>query len=231
MNERISFLCGKCRFEGSRQCDHCVKGDLFMENRVRSNMPPAFSSRISYASYSETMRKNLVYPFKIKNVIFNEPATIVFWADGTKTVVKCQEGDVFDPEKGLAMAFMKKVLGNKGHYFEEVKKWVPEEYYEEPVKEKQTVIGNVARVETTPDGVKAYIDLYSSVDSKKLVEAIKNMEVKASMEIVGEDEKPEDPCDSCEREWGVVGVDGQVRQCSDTCEIYEDYIKSLKEGK
>lgn len=60
---------------------------------------------------------------RIKNVIFNEPATIVFWADGTKTVVKCQEGDIFDPEKGLTMAITKKALGNKGNYCNEIKKW------------------------------------------------------------------------------------------------------------
>lgn len=39
----------------------------------------------------------------IKNVIFAPPATIVYWSDGSKTVVKCSEKDVFDPEKGLAM--------------------------------------------------------------------------------------------------------------------------------
>ena len=61
-------------------------------------------------------------PPKIKNVMFNDPATIVFWDDGTKTVVKC-ENEEFDKEKGLAMAFMKKMLGNKGRYFNEVKKW------------------------------------------------------------------------------------------------------------
>jgi hypothetical protein len=62
---------------------------------------------------------------KIKNVIFNDPATIVFWADGTKTVVKCQDDDIFDPEKGLAMAITKKALGNKGNYCNELKKWLP----------------------------------------------------------------------------------------------------------
>lgn len=62
---------------------------------------------------------------KIKNVIFNDPATIVFWADGTKTVVKCQDDDIFDPEKGLAMAISKKALGNKGNYCNELKKWLP----------------------------------------------------------------------------------------------------------
>lgn len=39
----------------------------------------------------------------IKNVIFNPPATVVYWTDGTKTVVKCNENDIFDLEKGLAL--------------------------------------------------------------------------------------------------------------------------------
>ena len=64
---------------------------------------------------------------KIKNVIFNDPATIVFWADGTKTVVQCQDDDIFDPEKGLAMAISKKALGNKGNYCNEFKKWLPKD--------------------------------------------------------------------------------------------------------
>ena len=63
----------------------------------------------------------------IKNVIFNDPATIVFWSDGTKTVVKVQNGDEYDEEKGLAMAISKKALGNKGNYCNEFKKWMPEE--------------------------------------------------------------------------------------------------------
>ena len=67
---------------------------------------------------------------EIKNVIFNDPATIVFWKDGTKTVVKCQDGDEFDPEKGLAMAIVKKAYGNKGSYCNKLKKWLPKE---EPV--------------------------------------------------------------------------------------------------
>ena len=63
----------------------------------------------------------------IKDVIFNEPATIIIWKDGTKTVVKCQEGEGYDPEKGMAMAISKKALGNKGNYCEVFKKWLPEE--------------------------------------------------------------------------------------------------------
>lgn len=61
------------------------------------------------------------FPFAIEKVIFNGPATIVMWMDGTKTVVKAQNNDVFDPEKGFAMAFMKKVLGNEGNYYNYVR--------------------------------------------------------------------------------------------------------------
>jgi hypothetical protein len=65
--------------------------------------------------------------FKIKKVIFNKPATIVFWEDGTKTVVKAS-GENFDKEKGLAMAITKKILGlNKGNYNNIFKKWCKEE--------------------------------------------------------------------------------------------------------
>lgn len=59
----------------------------------------------------------------IENVIFNDPATIVFWDDGTKTVVKADD-EPFDKEKGLAMAISKKFYGNKGRYFNEFKKWI-----------------------------------------------------------------------------------------------------------
>jgi hypothetical protein len=59
----------------------------------------------------------------IQKVIFNKPATIVFWADDTKTVVKAQNNEAYDPEKGLAMAITKKALGDKGSYFNEIKKW------------------------------------------------------------------------------------------------------------
>jgi hypothetical protein len=62
-------------------------------------------------------------PMQIKKVIFNPPATIVLWEDGEKTVVKIQNGEAYDPEKGLAMAIAKRALGNEGNYFNHIKKW------------------------------------------------------------------------------------------------------------
>jgi hypothetical protein len=78
-----------------------------LQNRLSGNSTPASTPEIS-------------------KVIFNPPATIVLWTDKTKTVVKCQEGDTFDPEKGLAMAIAKKMFGNTGKYCDIFKKWVPD---------------------------------------------------------------------------------------------------------
>lgn len=69
----------------------------------------------------------------IKKVIFNYPATIVIWSDGTKTVVKCQPGDVYSKELGLAMCISKKFLGNAGNFNNVFKKWIPED--EEPISD------------------------------------------------------------------------------------------------
>lgn len=70
----------------------------------------------------------------IKDVIFAPPATIVYWSDGSKTVVKCSEKDVFDPEKGLAMAIAKRCGGNNGSYYKEIRHWVEKSGKKYPVK-------------------------------------------------------------------------------------------------
>lgn len=67
---------------------------------------------------------NSKYTFAIRKVIFNYPATIVFWEDGTKTVVKAGKREPYDREKGLAMAIAKKALGNKGSYYNVFKEHV-----------------------------------------------------------------------------------------------------------
>lgn len=78
--------------------------------------------------------------FAIEKVIFSNPCTIIIWKDGTKTIVRCQEDENFDPEKGMAMAFAKKALGNKGRYYDTFKKWLPKNEEEtidiEKLKEK-----------------------------------------------------------------------------------------------
>ena len=70
--------------------------------------------------------KNLYYGLSltIKDVIFNPPATIILWMDGTKTVVKDQGEVFYDPEKGMAMAVAKKAFGNQGNYYNQFSKYL-----------------------------------------------------------------------------------------------------------
>ena len=68
-----------------------------------------YRQTIKNNNYNQVNQKQL--EFNIREVIFNDPATIVFWLDGTKTIVKKADDDPWDPEKGLAMAIIKKYFG------------------------------------------------------------------------------------------------------------------------
>lgn len=76
-----------------------------------------------FASHGKE-NKNMV-PY-IKKVIFNNPATIVFWSDGTKTVAKAHGEDKFDKEIGLTVCIAKKAMGNKKKWDQVFKKWIKE---------------------------------------------------------------------------------------------------------
>ena len=90
---------------------------------------------IIIANYRYTVEKTYNLRTNIKKVIFNNPATIVFWSDGSKTVVKAHNDD-YDPEKGLAMAIAKKALGNEGNYYKVFKKWLPKEDSSEEIRDR-----------------------------------------------------------------------------------------------
>lgn len=61
-----------------------------------------------------------------KKIIFGELTTTVLWEDGTVTVVKAAENESFDREKGVAVAFMKKALGNGNAHNKILRKDAPE---------------------------------------------------------------------------------------------------------
>ena len=47
--------------------------------------------------------------------IRNGPATILFWKDGSKTIVKCNKEDEFDAQKGFLMACFERWTGMSKH--------------------------------------------------------------------------------------------------------------------
>ena len=62
----------------------------------------------------------------ITRVVYSEPATIVFWSDGTKTVAKCDEKDIYSKEAGLAICCIKK-LSSPTETKRLLSDWVPKE--------------------------------------------------------------------------------------------------------
>ena len=54
------------------------------------------------------LNDKLIY---IKEVIYNNPAIIVFWNDGTKTVVKVDDEDEYSVNTGILVAVVKKIFG------------------------------------------------------------------------------------------------------------------------
>lgn len=99
---------------------------LILESNVPLSISYLHGRTLRSVSYDEAYRYRTLLNFKIKKVIFNDPATIILWKDGTKTVVQTQ-GEDYDPEKGMAMAIAKKALGNEGNYYDIFKEWLPEE--------------------------------------------------------------------------------------------------------
>lgn len=65
------------------------------------------------AYYNSGQELTAATKLSIKKIIFNGPATIVMWTDGTKTIVKCnKESEEFDDrEKAIFAACAKKLLG------------------------------------------------------------------------------------------------------------------------
>lgn len=51
---------------------------------------------------------------EIAEVMHKNNATIVKWADGTKTYAVCGEGETYDPYTGFMAAVMKKLFGSTG---------------------------------------------------------------------------------------------------------------------
>lgn len=119
---------------------------------------------IDYSRQSmERAEKNDIVRFgmcnvSIRKVIFNDPATIVLWSDGTKTVVKCGPEDSYDMEKGLAMAIVKKMAGNNSRFHKVFKKWCkPDETNEDTLAYAKSLKQLDQAVAQTKNGIAAML--------------------------------------------------------------------------
>ena len=67
--------------------------------------------------------KEKLNPYNIEKVIFNPPATVIIFKDGTKEVVKCSKDDEFDAENGFAQAMMNIMFGSRSNFKRFIEKY------------------------------------------------------------------------------------------------------------
>lgn len=122
---------------------YCISDNIvrFDDGRAYRLIPKTIVDRVGFALELDGILIPIDDDFKtqsnrIDNVIFNDPATIVLWKDGSKTVVKCQPGDTYSKELGLAMCIAKKYLGNKGNFNEVFKTWIGEDISVEDMRKE-----------------------------------------------------------------------------------------------
>ena len=126
---RIIRMHGTINLVNSKHCDYCgnivniVSEELYCQLQDEIKIAKKSSNELSVEAwkyyqhdveasaqvFNAQFRGVRVTP---KKVIFNNPATIVLWSDGTKTVVKRQKGDRYNKETGLAMCYVKKFCGD-----------------------------------------------------------------------------------------------------------------------
>ena len=92
-------------------------------------------------AYMPRTLKPWIIPKKVYFNPDNGGVTCVIWEDGEKTLVRCCEEDIFDFEKGFAMAVLSRLYG-KGELNKLIKKFIrpAEEKYDEEFRAKCAVL-------------------------------------------------------------------------------------------
>lgn len=108
----------------------------------------------------------------IKKVVYNPPATVVLWNDGTKTVSKCDKEDKFDKLTGFILCVVKHYVGGK-KLRERTEKWV----YNTPEKDSNN---------TNIKFNKNKVNKVSKVDYNALLKEVDNRLDRAVYNILAE---------------------------------------------
>lgn len=81
----------------------------------------------------------------VRRVVFSEPATIVFWEDNTKTVVKCMKGEKFERYAGFIAACAKKMFGSTSRAKAIMNECAEDQVPAEPKKKKGVKASDITR--------------------------------------------------------------------------------------
>ena len=104
-------------------------------NTVTNHLPPAFKNIDFNAIYT------FGYVPAIIKIVSNEPDTVIYFNDGTKSHVACENSDAFDVEKGIYIALLKKAIGSQNlrHLFNLIEAAKPVESATESESDMESV--------------------------------------------------------------------------------------------
>ncbi len=91
----------------------------YLTNAFRHEFLSQCGARVPHFSTDEREP----YSLAVNKIVYNPPATIVFWGDGTKTVVKAAAGTEFNAYHAFTAAVAKKLYGNNSRVNKIVNKW------------------------------------------------------------------------------------------------------------
>lgn len=94
----------------------------------------------------------------IKKVIFNGDRTIIFWTNGTKTIVKCSDGDEFDYYSGFCAALAKKIFGSTT----KARRFMESKMVDQHSKEEQSFNSRQDDLDIFKDGIRSLYEQYDS---------------------------------------------------------------------
>lgn len=97
-------LCVGTTFGSTEKSSYYINKSYFKNFKIPGNFKVFIDSDKSSFKIGE------VY---IKEVIYSNPATVILWSDGSKTTCKTADGDMYNPEYGLLLCVLKKVIGNQ----------------------------------------------------------------------------------------------------------------------
>ena len=138
------------KLRGIKECDGAFGDAVYFKfnKEEPEEMISAKQQKVEY--YSSGQELTAATRLSIKRVIFNGPATIVMWTDGSKTVVKRQPGEVMDAEKGIFAACAKKLLGTNAsgsNYLEQIKPILMEQCCYISNEEAKKIVGMIDKEE------------------------------------------------------------------------------------
>ena len=106
-------------YPGLSASDLITTPEMIRRRKVENRL-----SRAAAHGLFSPVKKEKTLSMTIKKVIFSPPATIIIWDDNTKTIVKAQEDEPYDPEKGMAMCIAKHIYGDCGSYYNVFSEWL-----------------------------------------------------------------------------------------------------------